>query len=165
MFGQFVHVVVDTIVDLCTRPDTDESFNLDVNALQASVPDNEDVVFGITVGSETLYRGNFTGEQLLTKIQTVQNMFPGVLIGTADSWNMYTEGKADALITGNVTLLWVHSAVQFEDKLTISSVLGTLSPTGKVKISAMRLPRTLTICSKRSGISKKRAEAWMQSAS
>ena len=87
------------------RPDTEESYNNDVAALQASVPGNEDVVFGITVGSETLYRGNFTGEQLLGKIQNVQSMFPKVLIGTADSWNKYADGTADALITGGVKLL------------------------------------------------------------
>ena len=74
-------------------------------ALQATVPGNEDVIFGITVGSETLYRGNFTGEQLLSKIQQVQKLFPNVLIGTADSWNKYADGTADPLITGGVKLL------------------------------------------------------------
>ena len=87
------------------RPDTEESYNTDVAALNASVPGNEDVVFGITVGSETLYRGNFTGEQLLSIIQGVQSIFPNVLIGTADSWNKYADGTADALITGGVKLL------------------------------------------------------------
>jgi glucan 1,3-beta-glucosidase len=87
------------------RPDTEESYNTDVAALNASVPGNEDVVFGITVGSETLYRGNFTGEQLLGKIQDVQSIFPNVLIGTADSWNKYADGTADPLITGGVKLL------------------------------------------------------------
>jgi glucan 1,3-beta-glucosidase len=52
-----------------------------------------------------LYRGNFTGEQLLSKIQGVQSLFPKVLIGTADSWNKYADGTADALITGGVKLL------------------------------------------------------------
>lgn len=87
------------------RPDTEESFDNDVAALQASVPGNEGVVYGITVGSETLYRGNFTGPQLLGKIQTVQNLFPNVTVGTADSWNKYADGTADALITGGVKLL------------------------------------------------------------
>jgi glucan 1,3-beta-glucosidase len=59
------------------------------------------------VGSETVYRGNFTGPQLLSKIQQVQNLFPDVLIGTADSWNVYADGQMDAVITGGVKLLCV----------------------------------------------------------
>lgn len=89
----------------CPRPDTEESFNLDKEALQASVPGNEDTVYAITVGSETLYRGNFTGEELLGKINEVQEMFPDTLIGTADSWNKYDDGTADPLIQGGVKLL------------------------------------------------------------
>jgi len=90
-------------------PDTEDSFNNDVAALQASVPGNEGVVYGITVGSETLYRGNFTGPELLSKIQTVQNLFPSVTVGTADSWNKYADGTADALITGGVKLLLANA--------------------------------------------------------
>jgi glucan 1,3-beta-glucosidase len=87
------------------RPDTVESFNNDTAALQASVPGYEDQVFGITVGSETLYRGSLTATQLLSMIQQVQSMFPNITIGTADSWNKYADGTADPLITGGVKLL------------------------------------------------------------
>jgi glucan 1,3-beta-glucosidase len=89
------------------RPDTDQSFNADTAALKSVVPGNEDVVEAITVGSETLYRGNFTGQQLLGKINQVKQMFPHVTVGTADSWNKYADGTADPLITGNVTYLYV----------------------------------------------------------
>ena len=88
-----------------SRPDTTDSYNCDVAALQATVPGNEDVVYGITVGSETLYRGSVTAQQLLTYIQDVQKMFPTLTIGTADSWNKYADGTADPLITGGVKLL------------------------------------------------------------
>jgi glucan 1,3-beta-glucosidase len=87
------------------RPDTDAIFNNDTAALQASVPGNEDAIFGITVGSEALYRGDLTATQLLSKIQEVQSMFPNVTIGTADSWNKYADGTADPLIRGGVKLL------------------------------------------------------------
>jgi len=90
-------------------PDTQESFDADTAALQASVPGNEDVVEACTVGSETLYRGNFTGQQLLSKIQTVQKMFPTVTVGTADSWNKFADGTADPLITGGVTYLLTNA--------------------------------------------------------
>ena len=87
------------------RPDTDESFNNDTAALQASVPGYEAQVFGITVGSEALYRGSLTATQLLSKIQEVESMFPNLTIGTADSWNKYADGTADPLIKGGVKLL------------------------------------------------------------
>jgi glucan 1,3-beta-glucosidase len=87
------------------RPDTEESFANDKAALQASVPGNEDTIYAITVGSESLYRGNFTGEELLGKINEVQEMFPETLIGTADSWNKYADGTADPVIKGGVKLL------------------------------------------------------------
>jgi glucan 1,3-beta-glucosidase len=76
--------------------------------LQKAVPGNENVVEAITVGSETLYRGNFTGKELLGKIQEVQKLFPKVTIGTADSWNKYADGTADPLITGGVKYLYVE---------------------------------------------------------
>jgi glucan 1,3-beta-glucosidase len=90
---------------MLTRPDTDESFNNDTAALQASVPGYEDAIFGITVGSEALYRGSLTATQLLSKIQEVESMFPNITIGTADSWNKYADGTADPLIKGGVKLL------------------------------------------------------------
>ncbi|WEW55802.1 glycoside hydrolase 3 protein [Emydomyces testavorans] len=91
------------------RPDVPESFNADTKALQKVVPGNEDVITAITVGSETLYRGNFTGQTLLEKINQVQRMFPKVQVGTADSWNKYADGTADPLIAGGVKYLLVNA--------------------------------------------------------
>lgn len=90
-------------------PDTEQSFAADKAALQAAIPGNEDVVYAITVGSEAMYRGNFTGEQLLEKINEVQDLFPGITIGTADSWNKFTDGTADPLIRAGVKLFLVNA--------------------------------------------------------
>jgi len=90
-------------------PDTDQAFEEDTTALQASIPGNEDAVHSITCGSETMYRGNFTGPELLVKINQVKDLFPDILVGTADSWNKYDDGTADALITGGVKLLLVNA--------------------------------------------------------
>lgn len=90
-------------------PDTEESFNTDRAALQAAVPAYPDSVYAITVGSETLYRGNFTGPELLDRINIIKGDHPSVKVGTADSWNKYTDGTADALITGGVNLLLVNA--------------------------------------------------------
>jgi len=68
-------------------------------------PQYSDQVYAITVGSETLYRGNFTGPELLAKIQDVKSAVPKFKVGTADSWNKYQDGTADPLITGGVDIL------------------------------------------------------------
>lgn len=69
-------------------------------------PQYADQVYAITVGSETLYRGNFTGQQLLAKIQDTKQAVGGNFkVGTADSWNKYQDGTADALVSGGVDIL------------------------------------------------------------
>ena len=89
------------------RPDTPTSFSSGVNAIKNYMPGYESQVYAITVGSETLYRGTFTGPQLLAKTNQVKQMFPNTLIGTADSYNKFSDGTADAVIQGGVDLLYV----------------------------------------------------------
>lgn len=87
-------------------PDTDESFNADKKVLSTYATQYKPQVYAVTVGSETLYRGNFTGEELLEKINDVKQLLGGdVKVGTADSWNKYADGTADAVIKGGVDLL------------------------------------------------------------
>lgn len=89
-----------------TRPDTDESFAADKAAVVKYAPQYSDQVYAITVGSESLYRGNFTGEELLDKIKDVKTALKGEFkVGTADSWNKYMDGTADAVIKGGADIL------------------------------------------------------------
>ncbi|EFR01545.1 glucan 1,3-beta-glucosidase [Nannizzia gypsea CBS 118893] len=97
-------------------PDVPESFEADTKALQKAVPGNEDVITAITVGSETLYRGNFTGKELLGKINQVKKLFPKVKVGTADSWNKYADGTADDLIRGGVDYFLVNAFAFWQGK-------------------------------------------------
>lgn len=91
---------------MCKRPDTDESFAADKAAVVKYAPQYSDQVYAITVGSESLYRGNFTGEQLLEKIKDVKEALNGDFkVGTADSWNKYMDGTADAVIKGGADIL------------------------------------------------------------
>ena len=63
----------------------------------------------MTVGSETLYRGNFTGDELRDKISTVKSKLPaGVKVGTADSWNKFADGTADAVV-GTADILLINA--------------------------------------------------------
>jgi hypothetical protein len=89
------------------RPDVETSYNLDKNAITKYAPQFAPQVYAVTVGSETLYRGNFTGDQLLSKINDIKSALKGtnIKVGTADSWNKYADGTADAVIKGNPDIL------------------------------------------------------------
>ncbi|TKA67101.1 hypothetical protein B0A55_09626 [Friedmanniomyces simplex] len=99
-------------------PDTDASYAADKAAIQTYANQYADQVYAVTVGSETLYRGNFTGEQLLEKINDVKSILPSsVKIGTADSWNKYADGTADALISsGKVDILLANAFSYWQGK-------------------------------------------------
>ncbi|EME88882.1 glycoside hydrolase family 17 protein [Pseudocercospora fijiensis CIRAD86] len=98
-------------------PDVEESFNADKKALMTYVPNFKDQVYAITVGSETLYRGNFTGAQLLEKIQDVKKALGGdVKCGTADSWNKWADGTGDAVIKGGVDLILANGFSYWQGK-------------------------------------------------
>ncbi|MCJ1254302.1 glycoside hydrolase 3 protein [Lignoscripta atroalba] len=92
-------------------PDSDAAYAADKAALQSALSNesNAAAVYAITVGSEALYRGTLTADALLSKIQDMQETFPDILIGTADSWNKYQDGTADPIITGGVKLLLVNA--------------------------------------------------------
>jgi len=92
---------------LIFRPDTDDSYNADKAAVQQYANKYQSQVYGVSVGSETLYRGNFTGETLLAKIHDVKSVIGNIKVGTADSWNKYADGTADPLIKGGVDFLYV----------------------------------------------------------
>lgn len=90
-------------------PDVPESFNKDSNAVKLHGTKYPEQVYAVTVGSETLYRKNFTGPELLSKIQAVKKIVPNIKVGTADSWNKYADGTADAVIQGGVDILFVNA--------------------------------------------------------
>ncbi|KAF2472137.1 glucan 1,3-beta-glucosidase-like protein [Lindgomyces ingoldianus] len=90
-------------------PDVDESFNNDLNAITKVAKDYTEQIYAVTVGSETLYRGNFTGDELKSKIETVKKALPsGIKVGTADSWNKFADGTADPII-GTVDIILVNA--------------------------------------------------------
>lgn len=91
-------------------PDTESSFAADTSAVQTYAGQYPEQVYAVTVGSETLYRGNFTGPELLQKINDVKSVLPkSIKVGTADSWNKFADGTGDALITGGVDLILANA--------------------------------------------------------
>ena len=88
------------------RPDTTQSYQADLAAIQQFAPAYKEQVYAVTVGSETLYRKNFTGPQLVTIMQQTKTALNGMFkIGTADSWNKYADGTADAVIQSKPDIL------------------------------------------------------------
>lgn len=90
-------------------PDTDSSYALDRAAIANYAPQYADQVYAITVGSETLYRKNFTGAQLVSKMREIKSQFSQFKVGTADSWNKYADGTADPVIQSNPDILLVNA--------------------------------------------------------
>ncbi|KAJ9647748.1 glycoside hydrolase 3 protein [Coniosporium apollinis] len=91
-------------------PDVPSSLAADTAALQAHAWRYPDQLYAVTVGSEALYRGNFTGEELLEKINGVKAVLPpGVRVGTADSWNKWADGTGDAVVRGGVDIIMVNA--------------------------------------------------------
>jgi glucan 1,3-beta-glucosidase len=91
------------------RADYDESFAMDKAAVVEYAPQYPETVYAITVGSESMYRGNFTGEELLSKIKNVKAAVPQFKVGTADSWNKFADGTADPLIDAQVDILLTNA--------------------------------------------------------
>jgi len=86
------------------------SYDADTAAIVANAPKYADQVYAITVGSETLYRGNMTGDQLASKIQDVKKQTGSKFkVGTADSWSKYQDGSADPLIKGGADILLTNA--------------------------------------------------------
>ncbi|ETN36586.1 uncharacterized protein HMPREF1541_08864 [Cyphellophora europaea CBS 101466] len=64
-----------------------------------------DTVYGVTVGSEGIYRGTYSEKDLLGWIDDMHKTFPDTLIGTADSWNGWANGSMDGIITSGIKLI------------------------------------------------------------
>jgi glucan 1,3-beta-glucosidase len=76
----------------------EDSYQVDKAAIVDYSVGYEEQVYAVAVGSETLYRGEFTGAQLAEKISDMKAATPAFKVGTADSWNKFNDGTADAAI-------------------------------------------------------------------
>jgi len=64
-----------------------------------------DTLYGITVGSEGIYRGTYSAEDLVGWISDMQNTFQDVTIGSADSWSSWANGSMDSVLTSGIKLV------------------------------------------------------------
>jgi glucan 1,3-beta-glucosidase len=71
----------------------------------ANVGQYGDTLYGITVGSEGIYRGSYTTTDLVGWISDMSSSFPGVTIGTADSWEGWANGTMDPVISSGIKLV------------------------------------------------------------
>jgi len=86
--------------------------------------DYNDQIYAITVGSESMYREDVTGEFLAKRIQTVKEALPNFKIGTADSWNKFQDGTANPVITGGADIL-LTNAFSYWQGQDISNATGS----------------------------------------
>lgn len=84
-------------------------YNDQVAQLQAAnLQQYGDTLYGITVGSEGLYRGTYQVSDLLGWLADSKSKFGFTKIGTADSWNCWYNGSMDAIIKSpNLDLAYV----------------------------------------------------------
>lgn len=73
--------------------------------VDANVEEYGDTLFGITVGSEGMYRGTYSQNELITWIGDMKETFPDTKIGTADSWNCWNNGSMDGIIKSGIDLV------------------------------------------------------------
>lgn len=85
-------------------PTDDAHFQAEQAALTTYLPQmSKDVIRGITVGSEALYREDLTATELAAHINTVKDLlknindkngesYSSMPVGTADSWNLWVAG-------------------------------------------------------------------------
>ncbi|KAI0172512.1 glycoside hydrolase family 17 protein [Hypoxylon sp. FL1284] len=107
-------------------PDTDESFKADKAAVVEFAPKYKEQVYGITVGSESLYRGNFTGAELSSKIEDVRSAVgKGFKVGTADSWNKYADGTADAVVESGAADILLCNAFSYWQGQVLANATGS----------------------------------------
>lgn len=84
--------------------------------VNAQVSQYGDTLFGITVGSEGMYRGTYNAKDLTGWLNDMKSTFPNVKIGTADSWNCWNNGSMDSIIK-NVDLVLANGFAywQYQD--------------------------------------------------
>lgn len=74
--------------------------------VNANISTYGDTLYGITVGSEGIYRGTYTTSDLIGWLSDMASTFPGVTLGTADSWNGWANGTMDTVIQSGIKLVY-----------------------------------------------------------
>lgn len=77
--------------------------------LAANIDQYGDAVYGVVVGSEGIYRKEYTTAQLLSWIEEMQQAYPDKLIGTADTWSGWSGGSMDPIISSGIKLILANS--------------------------------------------------------
>lgn len=97
-------------------PTPSDKFELEKQALQSYLPNiSKSAVSSILVGSESLYRGDLTGEELASYIKEVKEListikdkngdsYADIPVGTVDSWNILVDGTANEPIQASDVL-------------------------------------------------------------
>jgi len=111
--------------------------------LKKYMPTYADIIIGITVGSEVLYREEETPEELAKQIlatkKAVADAGLSIPVGFADTWNLLIEDRANVaieasdLILANAFSYWQGQTAQNATKSFVDDVMQALAHVQKVK--------------------------------
>ncbi|KAI5805941.1 glycoside hydrolase family 17 protein [Geopyxis carbonaria] len=106
-------------------PTPEDHFQDEINALGNYPEQYKDVISGITVGSEALYRKEMKADELAKKIQTVKTKVKGtgIDVGFADSWNLIEQDSANPAIEASDLIL--ANAFSYWQGIEISNATNT----------------------------------------
>ncbi|KTW30166.1 hypothetical protein T552_04075 [Pneumocystis carinii B80] len=88
-------------------------FNDQLSLLKEIPQEHVPYIYAISVGSEVLYRKDYSDDVLLSQITTVRNLlnqmnFQTIKVGMADTWNVFADGTANRII-GALDIAFVNS--------------------------------------------------------
>lgn len=105
------------------------SWQAEKTALQNAILGREDQVYGITVGSEGLFRSSYSGTDLAGWMTDAKATWPNISIGTADTASSYIGGLADPVIETNSTLLLANAFPYWTNQFLQNSTAGFFDQT------------------------------------
>ena len=123
----------------------EQAWAADKASMAKLVPQFREQVYGVTVGSETLYRGDVSAQDLRMKIEDIRDLLPTVKrVGTADTWNVFVDGTADPVLEGNVSLVLANNFPFWQPKnppiQTFRTEVSRVTRYIEQKRQSMRLP-------------------------
>lgn len=132
-------------------PNDDAHFNAEKDALTNYLPEiSVDNVKAITVGSEALYRGDMSADDLASKINEVRDhiknikdkdgkSYESVKVGTVDSWNVLVDGgnkpaiEAADIVLANAFSYWQGQTMDNASYSFFDDIMQALGTIQKIK--------------------------------
>jgi glucan 1,3-beta-glucosidase len=107
------------------RPDTEDQYNNGKQAIITNGNAYKEHVHAVIVGSESLYRGTYSADELVARIEDMRRAAPGFRYGMSDSWNKYADGTADPV--ARVSDIVLINAFSYWQGASIDAAVGVFN--------------------------------------